>query len=402
MSNRIPEGWKIKQLGEVATLQRGYDLPISMRQRGNIPVYGSNGIDGWHNKYKVSGPGVITGRSGSIGFVHLENRNFWPLNTTLYVRDFHGNHVQFVAQLLESINLQRFSASTGVPSLNRNFVHPTPVLIPPVEEQERIAKIVNAANEAISKTKRLIKKLNAIKKGFIRGLLTCGLDRKGQLRDPKKNPKQFKKSIFGSIPTEWGTFTINDLAIYVGSGITPTGGSNVYKSEGVLFIRSQNVTFEGLQLNEVAYIDERTHKMMSRSEVFSHDVLLNITGASIGRCCPVPEDIGPANVNQHVCAIRLARARNEDATFLSTALSSSIGQKQIIRMNAGSNRQGLNYQQIRSFEIPWPNNDDERSMIAERLETYNYRIKAEKAYLSKLKSIKKGLMQDLMVGRIRV
>src|SRR5436189_6282236 len=91
MSRNLPTGWSVRRLGTVATLQRGFDLPIQVREDGKIPVYGSNGIDGWHSRAAVSGPGVITGRSGTIGSVYFETRDYWPLNTTLYVRDFHSN-----------------------------------------------------------------------------------------------------------------------------------------------------------------------------------------------------------------------------------------------------------------------------------------------------------------------
>lgn len=276
--------------------------------------------------------------------------------------------------------------------------------IPSIDETEQAeaARILDAADEAIERTEVLIGKLKAIKAGLLYDLLTRGLDDNGQLRDPAKRPGDFKSTRLGRLPAGWDTPSINDLAVHVGSGITPTGGTNVYKREGVLFIRSQNVTFDGLLLDDVAYIDERTHRMMDRSEVFAHDVLLNITGASIGRCCPVPEGLGPANVNQHVCAIRLAKPRREDALFLSTVLASFIGQGQIDRLNAGSNRQGLNYRQLRSFIVPWPKDEDERTLIATKIESAEARFRAETVYLAKLKAIKKGLMQDLLTGRVRV
>jgi type I restriction enzyme S subunit len=120
-----------------------------------------------------------------------------------------------------------------------------------------------------------------------------------------------------TFPADWDTRTIGDIACHVGSGITPTGGSSVYSKTGITFIRSQNVTFKGLQLNDVAFIEPKIHQQMARSEIFPHDVLLNITGASIGRCCFVPDGFGIANVNQHVCAIRLPQPSHEDAVFLS-------------------------------------------------------------------------------------
>ena len=102
-------------------------------------------------------------------------------------------------------------------------------------------------------------------------------------------------------PADWDTKTIGDIACHIGSGATPTGGSAVYSKTGITFIRSQNVTVKGLLLDDVAFIGTSIHQQMARSEIFPHDVLLNITGASIGRCCFVPHDFGLANVNQHVC-----------------------------------------------------------------------------------------------------
>jgi len=215
------------------------------------------------------------------------------------------------------------------------------------------------------------------------------------MRETVVKAEEFKDSPLGKIPTDWDVVSIDEIAIYVGSGITPRGGSNVYKKEGILFIRSQNVTFNGLRLDDVAYIDNRTHESMKRSEVFAHDVLLNITGASIGRCCPVPPRLDAANVNQHVCAIRLPNPNREDAIFLSSVLASYIGQSQIDRLNAGGNREGLNYQQLRAFVIPFPP-PDERAGIAKILETVDETIAHTTTLIAKLKQMKAGLLHDLL------
>ncbi len=195
-------------------------------------------------------------------------------------------------------------------------------------------------------------------------------------------------------PDEWERKTVDELSIRVGSGVTPRGGSEVYKDEGVIFVRSQNVKFEGLDLSDVAYIDDKTNDEMKGSEIFPFDVLLNITGASIGRCCFVPDGLGQANVNQHVCAIRLPHPTPDDAKFLSIVLSSSIGQSQILRLNAGGNREGLNYQQLRSFEVPWPTSY-ERTKIAKILTTVDNLIEKTEALIAKYQAIKQGMMRDL-------
>jgi type I restriction enzyme S subunit len=310
---------------------------------------------------------------------------------------------EFYFYLLQRVaaEMKRLASGSTFDEISKREFAAIIVPRPPVPEQRRIAELLNTADEAIRQTEALIAKLKQMKRGLFHDLLTRGLNENGELRDPVAHPEQFRDSPLGQMPQEWATTLIGDLAIHVGSGVTPRGGSDVYQNSGILFIRSQNVTFEGLLLDDVAYISERIHASMSRSEIYPNDVLLNITGASIGRCCPVPVRFGTANVNQHVCAIRVPNATPADAHFLSAVLASSIGQSQIDRLNAGGNREGLNYAQIRSFVVPWPRSK-ERTRIAGALSAHESRIRAEEVYRDKLQLLKKGLMQDLLTGRVRV
>ena len=195
--------------------------------------------------------------------------------------------------------------------------------------------------------------------------------------------------------------SLSSLCVHIGSGVTPRGGQDVYTSTGIKLIRSQNVTFEGLSLDDVAFIPVEIHLRMLRSEVFAHDVLFNITGASIGRCCPMPFGLGTANVNQHVCILRLPKADATAATFLASILSSPIGQKQLDALNTMGNRQGLNYQQLGSFLIPWPE-ARERELIVLSIASIETHIAAEEAECAKLKQLKSGLMTDLLTGHVRL
>ena len=126
----VPEGWEKKPLGELLTLQRGFDLPVSKRQEGRIPIYASTGINGYHIEAKVVGPGVVTGRSGSLGKVMYVTGDFWPLNTTLWVKDFKLVKPLFATHLLESMQLEQYNGGAAVPTLNRNDVHRVEVLCP--------------------------------------------------------------------------------------------------------------------------------------------------------------------------------------------------------------------------------------------------------------------------------
>lgn len=176
---RIPDEWEVKEFIRVCILQRGFDLPNQYRIAGEIPIYGSNGIDGWHNRKAVNGPGVITGRSGTIGIVHYSSIDYWPLNTTLYVKNFYKNSSKFIWYFLSSINLSKYSVATGVPTLNRNFVHPQLVVIPGIQEQSRIASVLSSADEAIEKEQSYKEKLLSLKRGLMEDLLT------GKVRIPQ-------------------------------------------------------------------------------------------------------------------------------------------------------------------------------------------------------------------------
>lgn len=131
VANGVPEGWEPKPLGDLLTLQRGFDLPAAERIEGEFPIYAATGINGYHNKAMVTGPGVITGRSGSLGTVLYSPTDFWPLNTTLWVKEFKRVSPEFARFLLSGLNLAQFNGGVAVPTLNRNDVHRIEVLLPP-------------------------------------------------------------------------------------------------------------------------------------------------------------------------------------------------------------------------------------------------------------------------------
>jgi len=127
----IPEGWSVEKLGSVLTLQRGFDLPTTQREPGNIPVYASTGPVGTHDQAKVKGPGILTGRSGSLGTVTYVEEDFWPLNTTLWVKNFYSVTPLYTFYLLRSIDLAVLNSGVAVPTLDRNSVHKLLIILPP-------------------------------------------------------------------------------------------------------------------------------------------------------------------------------------------------------------------------------------------------------------------------------
>jgi type I restriction enzyme S subunit len=155
--------WPVDRLGNVATLQRGFDLPVQDRLPGTVQIFAANGAIGFHQTARVDGPGVVTGRSGSIGKVHYVEDGFWPLNTSLYVRDFHGNDPKYVYWLLREMKLEKYCTGTGVPTLNRNVVHEVPVPVPPLDEQRRIAAILDQADGVMRRRRLSLDHLESLK-----------------------------------------------------------------------------------------------------------------------------------------------------------------------------------------------------------------------------------------------
>ncbi|MEQ6171109.1 restriction endonuclease subunit S [Acinetobacter baumannii] len=202
---------------------------------------------------------------------------------------------------------------------------------------------------------------------------------------------------FKEFDGDWLLKSINDISTKVGSGSTPRGGSEAYVDEGIIFIRSQNVNDNQLILDDVAYIPESTHAKMSGSKVLPNDILLNITGASIGRSCVVPETFSEGNVNQHVCIIRTP---NDDPIFVQSFLSSENGQNHIQSKQVGGGREGLNFQAIRSIDFEMPSKE-EQTKIASFLSTVDEKISQLTQKHELLSQYKQGMMQKLFSQQIR-
>lgn len=161
-----------KPLIELAKLQRGHDLPTQDRIEGSIPVVASNGVVGFHNTHKAIRPGVVTGRSGTIGKVIYIDDDYWPLNTTLYVIDFKGNLPKFVALVLETLKLENYAGGSTVPSLDRNVLSQVPVPCPSIKGQERIVGIIQSLDEVVAKSELLISQAKILRSGLLSDLLS--------------------------------------------------------------------------------------------------------------------------------------------------------------------------------------------------------------------------------------
>ena len=167
--DHLGNDWIETRLGHVIELKRGYDLPAAARKAGSVPVVSSSGITDYHSESKVPGPGVVTGRYGTIGRVFYIPGEYWPLNTALYVSDFRGNDPRFIGYLLARVNFSIYSDKSTVPGLNRNHLHQEIVRIPKsVSEQRAIAHVLGALDDRIDLNRRMNETLAAMARALFR------------------------------------------------------------------------------------------------------------------------------------------------------------------------------------------------------------------------------------------
>ena len=159
---QIKNGWKVVRFKDFVALNRGFDLPIQDRVFGKYPVVASTSITDYHSEFKVKGPVVTTGRSGALGEVLYTANDCWPLNTSLYSKDFYGNNPRFVYFKLKTLEFGKYNSGSGVPTLNKNHLDSIEIEIPEIKTQNRIADVLSAYDDLIENNEKRIKILEAM------------------------------------------------------------------------------------------------------------------------------------------------------------------------------------------------------------------------------------------------
>lgn len=271
--------------------------------------------------------------------------------------------------------------------------------IPPLDEQQKIAQFLDdktaKIDQAVDLAEKQIALLKEHKQILIQNAVTRGLNPDVPLKDSGVE-------WIGQVPEHWEVKKIKHVTSKIGSGITPLGGGSNYIDGGIPLLRSQNIHFDRIDLNDVARISEFTHNSMKNSKVRKGDVLLNITGGSLGRCFYVDSN-EEMNVNQHVCIIRPNKKIN--TIFLNMLLASEIGQKQIWFFQQGGGREGLNFQAIKNFYLPLPDLEEQQKIaiyLDKQAAKIDQAIALKTAHIEKLKEYKSVLINDVVTGKVRV
>ena len=263
--------WESMPLGEFVTLKRGYDLPSSLRVDGPVPVVSSSGVTGCHDVAKVKGPGVVTGRYGTLGEVFFIDEGFWPLNTALYVQDFQGNDPRFSAYFLQSILTNADSSKAAVPGVNRNDLHALTVRATrDLGEQRAIASILRTYDDLIENNRRRILLLEQggrliYQEWFVR----------------LRFPGHTRATLEVGIPTGWTRKNISDVCDTIGGGtpstkvpeywdgdVTWVVPSDVTNNDCLVLLDSgRKITERGLRESSARVVPAGTILMTSRASV---------------------------------------------------------------------------------------------------------------------------------------
>lgn len=318
-------------LGEVATFQRGHDITKKEQTPGPYAVISSGGASSTHNEFKYEGPGVVIGRKGTLGSVYWSSEPYWPHDTTLWVKDFKGNHPRYVYYLLQTLGLERFDSGASNPTLNRNHIHLLDVEVLQPVDQPPVARAIARFDDLIENNRRRIEILEEMARLLYREWFV-------HFRFPGHDDVEMVDSELGPIPEGWEVVCLVDYAAYINRGIAPK-----YADESDKIVINQKCIRDGRLTLDKARRQIKT--VPPEKVVREGDILINSTGVgTLGRVAPVREYIENATVDSHVTIVRPPAGESHDF-FASLLLelqprfeamgAGSTGQTELARARVG-------------------------------------------------------------------
>lgn len=413
-------------LNEFITLQRGFDLPQDKRIKGDIPVIASTGIVGYHNEEKVQAPGVVIGRSGSIGGGQYITNNFWPLNTTLWVKDFKGHNPRFVYYLLKSIDFSQFNVGSGVPTLNRNHLSGVLVADTSYSYEKEVSNVIGILDDKINLNKKINQTLEQMSQTLFKSwfvdfdpvidnALDAGnpipeaLQSRAELRQKVRNsadfkplpaeirslfPSEFEETELGWVPKGWKIDNIGGLSDKIFSGGTPNTSTEEYWN-GALNWFSSGETRNALIIETEKKITATGVKNSSTRLSVAGDILIASAGQGHTRGQTSLNTID-TYINQSVVCIRPIKPSY--STWLYFNLSSRYTEMRAIS-DSHSIRGSLTTKLISSMKVASPT-DELISLFDINCSVFISKIKNNLELSRELKKLRDTLLPKLISGEL--
>jgi len=271
--------WQETSLGEQLTFQRGYDITKKEQEAGPYPVVSSSGVKSYHKAFKVEGPGVAIGRKGTLGTAFYVDNDFWPHDTTLWVKDFHGNYPKFAYFVVQCMGFEQYDCGASNPTLNRNHIHKLPITFPPLPTQRKIASILSVYDDLIENNTRRIAILEEMARAIYRRWFV-------NFRFPGHENVNLVDSPLGMIPEGWECVTLGDCLSVLETGNRPKGGISGF-SEGVVSIGAESIIGAGkFDFAKTKFIPPDYFDKMKKGVVADRDVLVYKDGGKPGYFIP--------------------------------------------------------------------------------------------------------------------
>lgn len=388
---QVPDGWEVKPLKDILTIQYGKDQKEVESENGKYPILGSGGVIGYTNHFLYDKPSVLIGRKGTINNPQYMETPFWTVDTLFYSHIKNKNIPKWVYYVFQSINWDSYNEASGVPSLSTANINRIEVLNPTIKEQEKIAKILSTLDRAIESTNRLIEKEKNIKIGLMNELLINGIDQNGQIRT--KATHTYKPSELGLIPDEWEVVSLGEITKIVGGG-TPSRDIEEYWKNGTIPWVTVKDLHDGLLIKESEEYITKKGLQSSATNLIEANNIITSTRMGIGRFYINEIDV---TINQDMKALFVKD--NIDKQFLLWSLL-HFGKKLEV-LGTGTTVKGILLDDLKSLKLVFPLLTEQKQ-IAKILTTQDKKIQTEETNLAKLKELKKGLMNDLLSGRVRV
>ena len=372
-------------------LNRGFDLPDSQIEDGVYPVVASTNIKAHHSTYKVNGPMVVTGRSGSLGAVQYIEGKCWPLNTTLYVKDFKNNNPRYVYYFLKTMHLEQYNAGAGVPTLNQNHLHSLKINVHEKEDQRRIASILSAYDNLIENTNKRIRLLeqmaeNLYKEWFVRF----------------RFPGHEKVEMENGLPKGWKVEKLGDWGISLESGGRPKGGIDDTLNNGVPSLGAEAI--KGLaeyDYSSTKYVSAEFYNAMKRGKNSGNDILLYKDGAYIGRVTLFREGFpyDEYSINEHVFFIAPYDVKYQNYLYFTLHQDAFFTLMQNLNRNAA--QPGLSRPDVERIKMVIPTESiiKEFNQNIEPILSCIFKMAKQNALLTRQRDL---LLPRLMSGKLEV
>lgn len=381
--SKVPENWKLVAIGDILTLGSGRDY--KHLENGEIPVYGTGGYMTSVNDYLYDGESIGIGRKGTIDKPVFLKGKFWTVDTLFYTHSFRNVLPFFVYILFQSINWRKYSEATGVPSLSRSIIEPIKIILPPLPEQQKIADILSTVDAKIDIIDQQITETQELKKGLMQRLLTKGIGH-----------TEFKDSPLGKIPKSWGVATLKDVAKST-VGIA-SSATHAYTDEGILLIRNQNIKEGKLDLSDVLYVRKEYEIQHKTKRLKGGDILTVRTGYP-GISAVVPDELDGAQSFTTLITRRIKD--NLSSEFICYFINSEIGKSFFNNNKAGGGQKNVGSKTLELMKIPVPPKEEQMNIV-NILTIVDEKIEILLEKKETFQELKKGLMQQLLTGKVRV